>query len=162
MSQTARRRAVIPHTRAVHVREAKLTDASALAALIEQLGYPCSEQQMELRLLALFHQPEQIVRVAEVGRPDGGRAVAGVGALEVGHLLHREEPHAHLTTLVTDREHRHRGIARALVSELERVALSRGCGLLHLLTHRRRDDAHAFYRALGFDESHLAFDKTLS
>jgi GNAT superfamily N-acetyltransferase len=55
----------------------------------------------------------------------------------------------------------HRGVARVLLTEVSRLARQRGCLRLQLRCHRRRDDAHTFYRRLGFDETHLSFDREL-
>ena len=67
----------------------------------------------------------------------------------------------HGETRVTDAMARHRGVGRTLLSEVCRLARQAGCRRLELSSHRRRDDAHAFYRSQGFDETHLCFHREL-
>ena len=87
--------------------------------------------------------------------------VVGVAVLELIHPLHTPAPEGVLTALVTDANARHRGAARVLIADASRRARQAGAGKLYLRCHRRRDDAHAFYRAQGFDETHLTFDRKL-
>ena len=66
-----------------------------------------------------------------------------------------------LEVLVTEANARHKGVARVLLADASRRARQSGATRLTLRSHRRRDDAHAFYRALGFEETHLTFDRPL-
>jgi GNAT superfamily N-acetyltransferase len=135
-------------------RPAEGGDSPALARLLEQLGYPASEEQVRVRLG--FGPPDRIVLVAEL---DG--EVLGLAVLELVHPLHTGAPEGVLTALVTEANSRHRGVARLLLADVARRARQAGAVRLYLRSHRRRDDAHAFYRALGFDETHLTFDRAL-
>jgi GNAT superfamily N-acetyltransferase len=44
---------------------------------------------------------------------------------------------------------------------VEEEARSRGCVLLYLTTAERREDAHAFYRTTGLEETGRRFAKRL-
>lgn len=143
------------------MRPPEAGEAGAIAELLDQLGYPSTEEQVRARLEALASTPDHSVLVAELSLPTGERIVAGLLALEVGRLLHRDDRHAHLTALVTHRQFRHRGVARALLAAAEMIARREGCAFLHLRSSAMRDDAHGFFRAMGFEETHLAFDKKL-
>ncbi len=135
-------------------RAAEARDVPALTRLLEQLGYPCTEEQVRARLG--FGPPDRRVLVAEL---DG--EVVGLAVLELLHPLHQGAPEAVLTALVSDANVRHRGVARLLLSDVSRRARQAGAARLSLRCHRRRDDAHGFYRALGFEETHLTFDRVL-
>lgn len=135
-------------------RPAEPADAPALTRLLEQLGYPASEEQVRARLG--FGPPDRRVLVAELDD-----AVVGLAVLELLHPLHQPQPEAVLTALVTEANARHRGVARVLLADAARRARQAGAAKLYLRCHLRRDDAHAFYRAQGFDETHLTFDRTL-
>jgi GNAT superfamily N-acetyltransferase len=139
---------------APEVRVAEAADAPAMVRLFEQLGYPCGEEALRSRLD--LGPPGRRVLLAELG----GDAV-GLAVVELLHPLHRAAPEAVLTALVTDANARHRGVARALIAEAARRARQQGATRLSLRCHRRRDDAHAFYRAQGFEETHLTFDRAL-
>jgi GNAT superfamily N-acetyltransferase len=135
-------------------RQAEVGDCPALARLLEQLGYPTSEEQVRLRLD--LGPPDRQVLVAEL---DG--EVVGLAVLEFLHPVHCPCPEAVLTALVTEANARHRGVARVLLADVTRRARQAGATELNLRSHRRRDDAHGFYRAQGFDETHLTFDRKL-
>lgn len=125
-----------------------------ITRLLEQLGYPCSEEQLRARLG--FGPPDRRVLVAELDAD-----VVGLAVLELLHPLHEAAPEAVLTALVTDANARHRGVARVLLTDASRRARQAGALRLTLRCHRRRDDAHAFYRGQGFEETHLTFDRPL-
>lgn len=146
---------------AVRVRGATQEDAEPLAELLEQLGYPASGEQVRARLSSLARSGDYPVLVAELSLPTGELFVAGLLSLALGRLLHRDSRRAEITALVTDRRFRHRGTARALLERAEALARAAGCDLVCLRSSHQRDDAHAFYRAVGFEETHLAFDKRL-
>jgi GNAT superfamily N-acetyltransferase len=52
-------------------------------------------------------------------------------------------------------------LAKRSFSELETEARARGCFLMFLTTAERREDAHAFYRRIGFEEAGRRFAKRL-
>jgi len=56
---------------------------------------------------------------------------------------------------------RGQGLGARLIEACEAAARERGCRYLQLTSDRRRDDAHRFYRRLGYIDSHLGFKKTL-
>jgi ribosomal protein S18 acetylase RimI-like enzyme len=49
---------------------------------------------------------------------------------------------------------RSRGFGKALVNHAIDMARKRGCALVQLTTDKRREEAQAFYRSLGFAASH--------
>ena len=53
------------------------------------------------------------------------------------------------------------GLGRRLEDELERIARGEGCGRIDLTSRHHRNEAHAFYRVLGFEETSLRFVKDL-
>lgn len=81
--------------------------------------------------------------------------VLGVAVLR----LHAGE--AEILSLVTDPNHRHRGVGRQLVLEMSRRARLAGCSLLRVRLSRTEDGVVGFFRGLGFDDTHLALDLTL-
>lgn len=73
----------------------------------------------------------------------GWRKVEGVEALGGAHP-------AELRRMYTAPAARHRGVARALLTELERTAAEHGADVMVLSTGGRQADAVAFYRACGY------------
>ena len=133
------------------VRLATSEDVEDLARLMGQLGYP-AEPGVFAERLARYRAEGGTVVVAEVdGRP------AGLAALQVQPTLQREEPNARITAFVVDEEHRGMGVGRALADDLAARAQNAGAASLQVASADRRDDAHAFYTALGFTRTGLRF-----
>ena len=83
-----------------------------------------------------------------------------LGAREKGELVgtvtlsldtpDNQQHRAEISKLMTALSHRHRGIARALMLEAERVAAAQGRTLLTLDTAAEEDGAGGFYERLGY------------
>ena len=136
------------------IRDARADDATAIARLLTQLGYPADTASVAQRLERLG---EDRLVVAE---SDG--QVTGLAQLHVAPSLEYERPAAKLAALIVDEAHRGRGIGRALVDAMEAEARSRGCELLYLTTAERRADAHAFYERLGLEYTGRRYAKRLT
>jgi GNAT superfamily N-acetyltransferase len=76
--------------------------------------------------------------------------------------VERDEPVGRLIALVVDAHARGLGVGRALVAHVEERARPEGCVQLDLSSSDRREDAHAFYRRLGFDDASRRFVKDLT
>ena len=66
-----------------------------------------------------------------------------------------------LTALAVLPSQRGQGLARALVGELERWGREQGCVVVEVTSAEHREDAHAAYRALGFEEASRRFMRRL-
>lgn len=140
----------------VTVRDARLEDSPAIARLLDQLGYPTDEGGVAARLERLTIVGDRVF-VADV---DG--RVVGLAHLQVSPALERDRPSGKIGTLVVDAAHRGHGVGRALIAAVEDDAQLRGCGLLFLTTRETRDDAHAFYERVGFEQTGRRYSRTLS
>ncbi|MCL1870805.1 MAG: GNAT family N-acetyltransferase [Promicromonosporaceae bacterium] len=56
---------------------------------------------------------------------------------------------------------RGRGVGRALMEHAHARGRERGCALAQLTSDKQRPDAHAFYRRLGYAQSHEGFKLAL-
>jgi GNAT superfamily N-acetyltransferase len=137
----------------VLVRDVRAEDATSIAVLLTELGYP-AETDAILRRLEQLRQVGDLVLVAEL---DGG--VVGLAQLHVSPSIEYDRPAAKLSALVVAECHRGSGIGRALVEAVEEEARGRGCGLLFLTTAERRADAHRFYERLGFERTGRRYAK---
>lgn len=81
--------------------------------------------------------------------------VVGVAVLRI------QQPEAEIRALVTDPNYRHKGAGRTLVLEMTRRARAAGCERLRIHIPRSDDAAHGFFRALGFEDTHVALDLVL-
>ncbi len=89
---------------------------------------------------------------AEFTPPDGELLVGVVdGAAVTGGAFRRfDEETAELKRIWTDRSHRRRGYAKALLVQLEARIISRGYRRVYLTTGNRQPEAEALYKASGF------------
>jgi GNAT superfamily N-acetyltransferase len=71
-------------------------------------------------------------------------------------------PVGRLIALVVAQPARGNGIGRALVAHVEARARAAGCAQLDLSSSDRREDAHAFYRRLGFADASRRFVEELT
>jgi GNAT superfamily N-acetyltransferase len=142
----------------IAVRPAAVGDAPTVAALCGQFGYPATAEAIGRRLAAIAGDPGAAVLVAEA--PDG--AVVGWVHVRTLQLLQRD-PCAEIGGLVVEEAWRRRRIGGQLMAAAEDWARRQGVSLLRLRSNVVRDDAHAFYRRLGYaySKTSLLFTKTL-
>jgi len=100
--------------------------------------------------------PAERVIVAEVGGE-----VVGFASAAVVPFFHDSSRRLRLTAVAVAPAHRGRGVARTLVTEIERWGRERGCNLIEVTSAEHRSDAHAAYRALGFAEAPRRFTRRL-
>ncbi len=99
-------------------------------------------------------EPGAIVLLAYAGRTSGSELL---GLLLVNLNDQRTLPLAYVTTLDVHPDHRRRGIAAALVREVEARASATNAALLRLHVSATNVEAIRFYERLGFHrDSHLA------
>jgi GNAT superfamily N-acetyltransferase len=142
----------------VTIRDAQPEDAPELVRLLAELGYPDDEERVLARARALGAQPDSFLFVAD----DGGE-LAGLASATVIPLLHEDGAWCRLSALVVAEGHRRRGVARALVAQVERRALEAGCRYLEVTSGERpgREEAHAFYESLGLEQVSRRYLKAL-
>jgi GNAT superfamily N-acetyltransferase len=122
--------------------------------LIADLGY--ERPAVEAAAAVATIGPGERVIVAHV---DG--AVRGFASAAVVPFFHDGSRRLRLTAIAVSPSHRGRGLARSLVSELERWGREQGCSLVEVTSAERRADAHAAYRELGFEEAPRRFTRRL-
>lgn len=132
--------AIIPR-----IRAAEREDASVVAELLGQLGYPTDAVVVRRRLDTLLSRADSAVVVAEVWGD-----VVGLGALQLFPVLHEDVPLGQLTALVVAEPCRGRGIGQALVRHLEETARAVGAHRIVVTTANHRAPTHRFYERLGY------------
>ena len=127
------------------VREAVPADAPHIAALLTQLGYPATSEEVSQRLAYWLPAPASLVLIAE-----RDARVAGCLSLHAIPYLERTGYWARIESLVVDQPARGSGTGRALVAAAEEAARRWGCLRMEVTSSRHRAGAHAFYRHLGY------------
>lgn len=131
------------------VRRATIQDASAIARLATELGYPAAGQQITDRLSVLLMDGRHAVFTAmRQDRMLGWMHVERRHALESGEKME-------IIGLVVSASERRLGVGLALLRSAEHWASEQGFDTLVVRSNTARIQSHPFYRKHGF-----ARDKT--
>jgi GNAT superfamily N-acetyltransferase len=92
------------------------------------------------------------VPIAEFAPPDGGFIIGEVDGVTVtgGAFQRFDAQTAELKRIWTDSAHRRRGLATALLVELEAIIADRGYRRIYLTTGNRQPEAEALYESAGY------------
>ena len=138
------------------IRDAKLSDAPALATLMCELGYETTSAEMRQRLKSILADARLRTFVAEVDNQ-----ICGM----IGTLTHASHEHndcsGKIIALVVSNKRRCRGIGRALIAAAERDFAKRNVTRVSLTTRFTREGAHRFYEALGYSRTGFRLAKNL-
>jgi GNAT superfamily N-acetyltransferase len=128
------------------IRRAKSGDATRLAELSGQLGYPSTAAQIRERLQGIKPVSDHAVLVAETEN-------AGViGWLHVSKQpLLEGEIRGEVNTLVVGEGHRSLGAGARLLAAAEEWARRRGCKGMSVRSNVIRERAHKFYERNGYE-----------
>ena len=140
------------------IRGAKVGDATELAGLSNQFGYPASVGDIEIRMQTLEALPEHRVLVASL------EDAAVVGWIHVYIAMQVESnPFGELGGFVVAEDHRRRGIGHSLLGAAETWLTGRGIEILRVRSRSNRIDAHAFFEQAGFSmtKDQRVFDKRI-
>jgi GNAT superfamily N-acetyltransferase len=129
----------------VNVRRADEADASEIARLSSEFGYPNGAEDISSRLRHLLDHPDHFIAVAP-GEPPH---LLGWIAAERRTLLESGE-RVELVGLVVSADARRAGIGRALVSAAERWAGSGGTRMVVVRSNVTRPESHPFYEGIGY------------
>ena len=152
-------RANLPNERPfdLTIRAAEMNDAAALAQLMCELGYETTKSEMGARMerIATDERYRTFVAVRD------GKVCGMIGTITSLSYEHNG-PGGRILALVTLKSMRRHGIGRALISTAERDFVQRGISRVALNTQLAREDAHMFYRSLGYERNGWRFVKQLS
>ncbi|RCV49817.1 GNAT family N-acetyltransferase [Marinitenerispora sediminis] len=143
------------------IRAAIRSDLGAILRLLRDLGDSTPTQSGTVRMSSaavrawtrIETDPQRSVLVAE----RRGQIIGTLDLIVVANLTHDAQPWAIVDNVVVDAACRRRGVGRALVEEALNRAAEAGCYKIELLSHESRTGAHAFYRAMGFENSAEGF-----
>ena len=140
----------------ITVRQATPGDAPELARMLDLFdGMGATPEQVAARMLACQH-----VLTTYLGEADG-RPV-GFACLRLVPHLQGDEPYAELTDIHVDAPFRRRGVARALIAQVEAAARAAGASEAVIITGFDNAGAQAAYRASGYADWALAMRKGLA
>jgi ribosomal protein S18 acetylase RimI-like enzyme len=138
------------------IRQATPNDATELARLLDLFdGMRATPEQVATRMLAC-----QNVLTTFIGEMDG--QPVGFACLRLIPHLQGDEPYAELTDIYVDAPFRQRGVASALIAQVEAAARAAGAGGVVIITGFDNEGAQAAYRASGYAIWALAMEKRFS
>src|SRR5262245_59314253 len=130
----------------MRIRLAQTADATAVNALLHQLGYPQDDTATTAtRIQAWRHDPASAAYVADA---DGN--LAGLVAVHICPFFERTGSWARIVALVVSERARGQGVGGRLVAAAESFATGWGCVRMEVTSSDRRHDAHEFYRRRGY------------
>ena len=129
-----------------------------LAVVVKLLAAMDSEEAMSVSRAAAIHRemsryPDYACYLALAD----GEAIGTFTLLVFPTLVHEGRREALVDGVVVHPEWRGRGIGGAMMAEAMRLAAHAGCYKLALSSNSRREDAHRFYRSLGFRQHGVSF-----
>jgi GNAT superfamily N-acetyltransferase len=131
-------------------------DVNVARALMVHLGYRLTTDQMRGRLYFVNHSTIDWLFVAE---RDGH--VMGLLGLRLREHIEDPTRHMEISVIVTASGSRRSGIGRAMLEFAESFARDHDCTGMFLVSGlKRRDEAHRFYRKLGYEATGYRFVKT--
>jgi GNAT superfamily N-acetyltransferase len=141
------------------IREMTMDDIPELAKLYKQFwGEESCIEKMQQQFRELEKKGTHIL-LSAVDENDLLGSVTGIVCEE---LYGDCRPFLVLENMVVDKRSRQKGIGKALIAELERLARERGCTQIILVTEADRRDACGFYEAAGFHPTaHRGYKKKI-
>ena len=127
------------------IRRAVISDATELARLTTQLGYPASESVIRARLARMIDSSDDCILVAEHST---GKLAGWIHGF-LSQLL-ESDYRVEIGGLLVDETVRRNGIGRLLVQAIEDWAAECGAFELSVRCREERAEAHRFYERLLF------------
>jgi len=143
---------------AVTVRKATPADAAAVAELIDELARTGDWESPVTQAYAaeyLASSGQGVLLAEEEGEP------LGLISYSFRPNLYHAADSCLIEELIVRQRARGRGVGRALIEALDRLAAARRCAEISVTTLPKNKAAIAFYRRLGFTDEALYLEKHL-
>src|SRR3954447_13170402 len=140
----------------ITIRLLERTDASALAQLMGELGYPTRTSEMEMRLDAMHNEPRYRGFVAV-----SGEQVCGMVGTSCTHSYAHNNVLGIIIALVVSQSMRGNHIGQALIEAAEADFIARNIRRISITARFEREDAHQFYEHLGYTKNGFRLVKDL-
>ncbi|HWK08213.1 MAG TPA: GNAT family N-acetyltransferase [Puia sp.] len=131
------------------IRRARVSDWQSIKLLLDQLEYPGTASFLEARIARLVEDPDEVLLVYA----DSGERILGFISLHFIPQIAVEGDFARISYFAVNERARGGGIGRSMEEHCTALARERGCTLIEVHCHTRRDRAHAFYFRQGYEES---------
>jgi GNAT superfamily N-acetyltransferase len=142
----------------IRIRGFVYSDIDAITDLMEDLSHSASKEQMQKRMENISLNPMYRTYVAVLE----GKIVGMVG-LRLIYSYEGDAPVVQISALVTKAEFRGLGVGKELIKQAETWTKENGAEVIVLNSGNRseREEAHNFYKHLGFVVSGYRFSKSI-
>lgn len=137
------------------LREIQHSDFEGLMSLYMQLhSNPFPEKTPEIQQLwnKILNDENHHIIVAE----ENGKIVSSCVCVIIPNLTHGQQPYAFVENVITDENHRKRGLATACLNYAKEIAIKENCYKMMLLTGSKDESTLKFYEQAGYNSK----DKT--
>ena len=140
----------------ISIREATSNDANAISELLQELGYPLSPSETAARI-DCYQKISSSVLVA-----DNMDKTVGFLSFHFTPLFHTSGNLGRITAMCVSKKCQRIGIGRALLEELDGIAIKGNCQRIEVISGDQRSrDAHLFYQTCGYAMESRRFLKHL-
>jgi len=140
----------------IRIRTAESTDAAGLAQLVRLNALFNGASDSAEIIAARLKDPRRVETII-LAETDG--CIVGFAALRIVPCVFYSEPYSELTELYVDESYRRRGVGRALVAHVEKLAQESGARHMLILTDFYNNAAQSLYRAMGYVHYDIALTK---
>jgi GNAT superfamily N-acetyltransferase len=130
----------------INLRVMSIDDAVTVVALSKQLGYEISVAQTKDNIAAVALSPDNGAFVAM-----HENNIAGWINITYSVLI-ESQSFCEIRGLIVDEKYRKNNIGKLLIGKAIEWSKEKHCDRLRVRCNVKRDDAHSFYRHLGFAE----------
>jgi predicted N-acetyltransferase YhbS len=122
--------------------------------LLDELGFPVEDSEVESRLIDIQARDDDVVLVAE-----GEGRVVGCVSFHLMNYFTFNKRVCRITTLIVDSSLRNQGIGKELILAAESFARQKDCLAIEVTSADYRTGAHQFYAQLGYPKTSVKFLK---
>lgn len=126
-------------------RNTTKNDTEQLHSLMIELGYPINKTELLDRMEKIKRQGNKLIVVEE------NNVILGVVQALIDIRL-AEGKVGEIVSLVVRSESRGKGVGKILLTRAKEFLIESGCTSFRVRENVTREDAHQFYKALGFKE----------
>lgn len=140
------------------IRTLLRSDMKRLSDLYRQFWDEQSDvQKMEKQFDIIQRENSHLL----LGAEEEGILIGSVMGVICKELYGECRPFLVIENMIVEKGGRRKGIGRALLSELEKMARDMGCTQMILVTEIERRDACQFYESFGFQKNNKGYKKKL-
>ena len=133
----------------MQIRPADSKDYDQLTGLLRQLN-PSDPEAPEVEF-KVFREIVDSKYLDLIVAEDKDILVGSCYLNVIPNMTRGGRPYAIIENVITDSAHRKRGIGKALIERALEMAWQQNCYKVMLLSGRKQEGVHAFYRQCGFD-----------